>query len=418
MFTKHSNPAIKAAAVLIFGASVFTLTACANSNNSTTSASNKTSANTAQLSKAQLGALLFNDVNLSFNRQQSCATCHNPQHGFADNRKDALNQLRPTSLGTDQTSLGGRNAPTATYAQFAPKFGWQKHARFNSQQPDYEGYVGGQFHDGRADDLAAQAGGPPTNPVEMQMPSQQEVVKRLQENPVYVANFKLLFGKNIFNQTTQAYKAMSDAIGEFEKTDTFAPFDSKYDRVLRGEDEFSFKELSGKSLFFSQQFTNCATCHQAKPNGHSQETFSNYEYHNIGVPSNPKLEQQLGKAVNDRGLLDNPQVTDPVHLGKFKVPTLRNVAVTAPYMHNGVFNELATVIKFYDHFLVGSRHKTNPQTGLEWAQPEVVQTLANAELKDGRKLKKVQVEQLVCFLRTLTDKRYEHLIEENGIKCN
>lgn len=367
--------------------------------------------------KAQLGQLLFNDVNLSLNRQQSCATCHNPAHGFIDNRTDNNGERFATSLGTDQSSFGDRNAPTAAYAQLSPPFQWQKHARFNSQQPDYEGYVGGQFHDGREKNLAGQAGGPPLNPVEMKMPNKTQVIERLQENSIYINAFKDFYGQQVFENPDKAYQAMTDAIAAFEKTSLFAPFDSKYDRVLKGEEQFSFKELSGKSLFFSQQFTNCATCHQAKPNGHAKETFTNYEYHNIGVPSNPDLEKRLGKAVNDIGLLNNPSIVDVKQQAKFKVPTLRNIAVTGPYMHNGVFKDLKTVIEFYDHFLVGSSHKINPETGKPWSEPEYATTLAKKELKDGRKLKPQQVEQLVCFLRTLTDQRYEHLIEEKGINC-
>lgn len=369
------------------------------------------------LNKEKLGELLFHDVNLSLHRNQSCATCHNPNFAFIDNRLDSFGNRLATSLGSDQQSIGERNAPTASYAKFSPNFEWRTHARFNSQQPDYSGFVGGQFLDGRENGLADQAGGPPLNPVEMKMPSKAAVVTRLQENSLYEDAFQRFYGELVFNNIDVAYNAMTEAIAEFEKTAQFAPFDSKYDRVLRGEDEFSFKELSGKSLFFSQQFTNCATCHQAKPNGHAQETFSNYEYHNIGVPNNPKLENQLGKKVLDKGLLNNPKVNQSQHRGKFKVPTLRNVAVTGPYMHNGVFKDLKTVVQFYDHFLVGSRHQINPETGQAWLAAETPETVALTELKDGRKLKPMQVEQLVCFLRTLTDQRYEHLIEEKGINC-
>lgn len=366
---------------------------------------------------AELGERLFNDPNLSLNRQQSCATCHNPQHGFIDNRKDQLGNQLMTSIGTDGHSIGSRNTPTVSYAAFSPEFKWSTHPRFNSQQPDYKGYLGGQFLDGRQDSLADQAGEPPLNPVEMKMPNRQAIIDRVKENRYYHQAFQTFYGETIFDDTDKAFKAFTQAIADFQKTDVISPFDSKYDRVLRGEEAFSFKELSGKSLFFSQQFTNCATCHQAKPNGHAQETFTNYEYHNIGVPSNPKLEAMLGKAVQDRGLLNNPAVQNKKHLGKFKVPTLRNIAVTAPYMHNGVFKDLSTVIQFYDHFLVGSKHKINPETGLAWAEPETPITVSETELKDGRKLKPQQVEQLVCFLRTLTDKRYEHLVQENGIRC-
>jgi len=100
------------------------------------------------------------------------------------------------------------------------------------------------------------------------------------------------------------------------------------------------------------------------------------------------------------------------------VPTLRNVAVTQPYMHNGVFRELATVIKFYDHFLTASWFEVNPETGTAWRDPEVPDTVALTELQDGEKMTEAEVEAMVCFLRTLTDARYEHLIEEQGIICD
>ncbi|QCU91074.1 methylamine utilization protein MauG [Thiomicrorhabdus sediminis] len=374
------------------------------------------------VSKQQLGELLFNDRNLSLNRQQSCASCHNPAAAFIDSRVDEKGNRLMTSLGTDNKSIGGRNTPTVTYAVFTPSFDLQgAHSRFNSQQSDYHGPVGGMFLDGREAGLAEQAGQPPLNPLEMQMPSKQKVVERLQENRLYREAFNRFYGSNVFAQTDNAYWAMTDAIAEFEKSPEVSSFDAKYDRVLRGEEEFSFKELSGKSLFFSQQFTNCATCHQGHANGYDKETFSNYEYHNIGVPKNADLAklqlQANGVSQQDHGLLDNPAVNSGAHLGQFKVPTLRNVAVSAPYMHNGVFQDLSTVIKFYDHFLLGSKHKINPETGKPWLDPEFAETVSWQELKDGRKLKPFQVEQMVCFLRTLTDKRYEHLIEKNGIEC-
>lgn len=367
--------------------------------------------------KIELGKRLFFDTNLSLNKKQNCASCHDPFKGFIDPRKHGNGETFATSLGAHGKLFGARNAPTAAYAMFSPSFKYEEHPRYNSQQPNYTGYVGGQFLDGRENDLAGQAGGPPLNPVEMQMPNKESVVKRLQKNHYYQQAFQKFYGKEIFDDTNKAYLAMTKAIEKFEKSAVFAPFDSKYDRVLQGKEEFSFKELSGKSLFFSQQFTNCATCHQRMPNGNKQETFSNYEYHNLGVPENIQLTKRLGKPVNDQGLFENPKIDDPKQRGKFKVPTLRNIAVTGPYMHNGVFKDLKTVILFYDKYLIGSKNQINPETGKAWSEPEIKENIALKELKDGRKLKPIQVEQMVCFLRTLTDKRYEHLIKEKGIYC-
>ncbi|TXR54810.1 cytochrome-c peroxidase [Reinekea thalattae] len=355
------------------------------------------------LTKAQLGQVLYFDVNLSKNRTQSCATCHNPEHGFIDNRESLLNGM--VSLGDDGTSFGDRNTPTASYASFIPVLTLNDAGEFR----------GGQFLDGRERDLAGQAGGPPINPIEMGMANKAEVVARLQENPFYQQVFAQLYGDDVFSEVDQAYAAMADSIAEFEKTDFFSPFDSKYDRYLKGELELTQQEQLGEALFFSDQFTNCNACHQLKPFPSSQgETFSNYEYHNLGVPVNNAVRAAngLGADFVDPGLLAHPRINDENQAGKFKVPTLRNVAVTAPYMHNGVFSDLRTVILFYDKFNNSTR-TVNPETGLPWQAPEVAKNLAlEDEEFDAPALSDKEVDALVAFLATLTDQRYEHLLQD------
>ena len=206
---------------------------------------------------------------------------------------------------------------------------------------------------------------------------------------------------------------MAESLGEFEKTDQFAPFDSRYDRYLKGEEELTDQESLGESLFFSKQFTNCNRCHQLKAfPGSDGETFSNYEYHNLGVPTHDAVRAAngKGKAFVDQGLLEHPDITDVKEAGKFKVPTLRNVAVTAPYMHNGVFSDLKTVVLFYDKFNNRER-KLNPETGQPWDEPEVAQNLAlNEKDFQASALKDSEVDALVAFMKTLTDKRYEPLL--------
>lgn len=355
-------------------------------------------ANTPLTSKAALGEKLFSDVNLSKNRTQSCATCHNPAHGFVDNRSTAVGKA--VSLGDDGKSLGDRNAPTVAYAKFSPDFHQNKAGK----------YIGGQFLDGREQDLSGQAGGPPLNPVEMGMPDKASVVARLQENQDYVSAFKQLFGASVFDKPETAYAAMAESLGEFEKTDLFAPFDSKYDRYLKGEVELTDQESLGESLFFSNQFTNCNRCHQLKTfPGSDGETFSNYQYHNLGVPTNQAVRAVNGKAKDfvDHGLLEHRDVDVKTANGKFKVPTLRNIAVTAPYMHNGVFADLRTVVLFYDKFN-NSQRVLNPETGKPWDAPEVNANLALQEKEfQAPALKDAEVDALVAFMKTLTDKRYE-----------
>ena len=350
--------------------------------------------------KATLGQQLFFDVNLSKNRTQSCASCHSPAQGFIDNR--AGSELG-ASIGDDGTSLGDRNAPTVGYAALSPAF----HLKANGE------WAGGQFWDGRAATLTEQAGGPPLNPIEMGMPNQTRVIDRLKENAQYVRQFNALYGAGILDRPEQAYAAMSDSLAAFEKTDFFAPFDSKYDRFLRGETKLTDQEELGRLLFFSQQFTNCNQCQQLRTSARARdETFSNYEYRNIGTPVNAELRAVNGVAAGfvDRGLLDNPVIDDPAQAGKFKVPTLRNVAVTGPYMHNGVFKDLRTVVLFYDKYNNPTR-TTNPETGKPWGEPEVAENLALKELEHGPALEDERVDAIVAFLKTLTDQRYEHLLK-------
>ncbi|MEW8440123.1 MAG: cytochrome c peroxidase [Candidatus Thiodiazotropha taylori] len=371
-------------------------------------------------SKEALGEALFSDVNLSVNRTQACSTCHNPDRAFIDDRLDAFGEIGAVSLGDDGISLGDRNTPSAAYAAFSPEFYEGTRDRLNSDAGQYQGFIGGQFLDGREANLKGQAGGPPLNPIEMNMPDKASVVARIQENEDYIEAFESLYGETLFDDVDLAYEAMTESIAKFEKTELFASFDSDYDRHINGEyDEYILTKAGlGKALFFSQEFTNCATCHQLQPNSHPQETFSSYEYHNIGVPENTAVRavNNTAEGFIDHGLLDNPATTDASHLGKFKVPTLRNVAVTEPYMHNGVFRDLKTVILFYDQFNNEDR-SLNPETGDVWAEAEVAGTINHSELA-APALTDEEVEALVCFLRSLTDARYKHLIEENGVFCD
>ncbi len=349
----------------------------------------------------QLGEMLFFDVALSKNRTQSCSTCHNPEHGFIDNRDNGVASM--VSMGDDLKSRGGRNAPTAAYAMKSPHF------YFDSKKQQYKG---GQFLDGREKTLAGQAGGPPLNPVEMGMPDKKIVIDRLKENKKYVTLFQEYFGDKIFEDVDQAYKAMGLAIEAFEKTKTFAPFDSKYDRYLKDEYDLTVLEDLGRTLFFSNDNLTCAKCHLLKAEDEAGETFSNYEYHNIGVPSNPLLIQKgiVPAGFIDHGLLDNPNITDKKHDGKFRVPTLRNIAVTAPYMHNGVFTTLREVMEFYDKYN-NKKRVNNPETNKPWAKPEVKKTI-NLELLEAKKLTDRKIDALIAFMKLLTDKRYEHLLKE------
>ncbi len=352
-----------------------------------------------KVAQEELGQMLFFDPNLSKNRTMSCSTCHDPSNGFVDVRDNGVGKM--ASLGDDLKSVGDRQAPTAAYAKFSPPFHYDKKKKQ---------YVGGQFWDGRERDLAGQAGGPPLNPIEMGMPDKKSVIERIKENELYVQTFKKLYGKDIFKDIDRAYLMMTKSIEAYEKTNEFSTFDSKYDKYLKGEYELTRLEELGMALFFSNNNTNCSTCHMLKGEGQQGETFTNYEYRNIGTPVNHALRSKNGVTAKDDGLLANPQVKDENQRGKYKIPTLRNVAVTAPYMHNGVFKDLRTVMEFYDKYNNTAR-TINPETHKKWLEAEVKSTVALEELK-MKKLSDQKIEALVAFMKILTDERYEHLLEK------
>lgn len=353
----------------------------------------------------KLGGALFSDVNLSKNRSQACVSCHSPQLAFTDPR-ETPKVGGAVSLGDDRRSLGDRNAPTAAYASLTPDF----HIKANGKP------AGGLFYDGRAKNLEEQAAGPPLNPIEMGMPDKGSVVGRLKENAAYVAAFGAIFGPNVLDDSEQGYSAMTKAIAAFERTADFSPFDSKYDRYLRGEASLTQQEELGRVLFFSSQFTNCSQCHKANAQGGSEkELFTNFEYHNIGTPQNHVVRAANGSKAGhiDHGLLANPAVTDKAQDGRFKVPTLRNVAITGPYMHNGVFKDLRTTVLFYNKYnSKNPKRQINPETNARWEAPEVPANLSLKELESGPALDDKRIDALVAFLKTLTDKRYEHLLND------
>jgi len=345
-------------------------------------------------SLAELGEALFFDLNFSLQRTQACATCHLPGRGFIDARSNAA--AGAVSVGDDGSSLGTRNTPTLSYAALTPAF----HIDRNGE------YRGGLFHDGRAQDLAAQAKEPFMNPIEMALPDARLLAQRLRENGDYTAAVKDLFSAATLLDDDALHDAVGQALAAFQQTPRFSPFDSKYDRFLRGEYTMTAMEEHGRILFFSS-LINCNLCHLLDQS--TQETFTDYRYHNIGVPPNPLVQQHGTGTLPDQGLLANPLVDDTLQAGKFKVPTLRNIAVTGPYMHNGVFSDLQTVLEFYNKYIIAGTR--NPETGEPWREPEVAANISHDLLGQGQPMDSYRIETLVAFLNTLTDRQFEHLLE-------
>lgn len=343
--------------------------------------------------QVSLGEKLYHDTSLSNDKTMACATCHVIDSAFVDPRPTNLSL--GASLGDDLISISDRNAPTAAYASFIPRFHFDSHEGL---------FIGGQFLDGRAVDLTEQAKAPFLNPVEMNMPNEAAVIARVQENSEYVASFKSIYGDDIFNDTQKAYEALADTIAKFEKSNTFSPFNSKYDKALKGDAILTEQESRGLALFDGK--AQCNLCHASEG---SKAHFTDFSYDNLGVPVNHALRDANGKGTSfvDNGLYDNPQVTDTGLKGAFRVSTLRNIAVTGPYMHNGVFKDLATVVHFYNTRDVAGA--INPETGLVWEKGEVEVNKNDAEL-GNLKLTTAEEVDLLAFLKILTDEEYEHLI--------
>lgn len=273
----------------------------------------------------KMGRHLYLDKDLSWNSTQSCATCHHRSAGFADptNSRDPENTM--VSLGDDGISKGGRNAPTAAYCGYSPIL----------QEINGE-WIGGMFWDGRktgevlGDPLAEQAQGPPLNPVEMNMPDLESVVERVSESN-YAHLFIENYGPDFFANPVEAYDEIARLIAAYERSVELNPFNSRYDRGHMTEEE-----SAGLIAFKKAQ---CNTCHSlGTPEDAPGPVFTTYGYANIGVPMN-----ELVNPDQDFGLGD----VKPGEDGKFKIPTLRNVAKTAPYSHNGYFSTLEKIVGFH-----------------------------------------------------------------------
>ena len=259
----------------------------------------------------------------------------------------AVRSVGALSTGADGHSLGERNTPSLTYAAFVPPFD-----KSNGH------YRGGLFLDGRAATLETQALEPMLNPLEMALPDEAALIERVRGDPAYRAVLLRLFGSEALATDAATLNAITTAIAAFERSRAFSTFDSRYDRYLTGEYEMTREEAIGREVFFSG-LVNCIQCHLNRPDQVSErETFTNHRYHNIGVPANPAVRRRARSGAWP-GYLN-----DPAEAGRFRVPTLRNVAVTAPYMHNGVFQDLETAVAFYAKFML--KNQRNPETGEPW----------------------------------------------------
>jgi cytochrome c peroxidase len=365
----------------------------------------------------QLGRRLYSDKTLSLRRNQACASCHQltpaidpatgrafPAPGFVDN--ESVAHGTPVSDGSVPGRFDRLNSPSVGYAAFSPSFHWDATEQL---------YVGGQFWNGRASTLADQAAQPFLNPIEMAMPSKAAVVDRLKENFVYRSLFRQLYGLNLARlrssaETDAAYDAMTKAIAAFESTPMFSKFTSKFDYYMAGRTSLTPLESLGLELFNNDK-AKCSACHISTPTENEDGTwtpalFTDFTFDNIGgprnldIPGNPEPDKGLGG--RDDIIAADP---DGLEVGKHKVMSLRNIAITAPYGHNGVFKTLAQITHFYNTRDTLGRvpdHR-DPGFGITgWPLPEVAQNVNTDEL-GNLGLTASEEAAIVAFMKTLTD---------------
>ena len=277
--------------------------------------------------KVELGKMLFFDKRLSGDNTISCGTCHDPDKGFADGK------VRAIGFGGKEL---GRHSPTVLNAA----------------------YNGPQFWDGRAASLEEQAEKPIEAEVEMNLP-RAVLVSRLLAIPEYKRRFQEVFGE------APSLENVAKAIAAFERT--VVASDSPFDRYARGDKKaLTDQEKRGLILFMSK--AACSQCHNG-PN------FTDNQFHVLGVPQQGPLAEDMGRYTVTKEGKDKMA---------FKTPTLRNIALTAPYAHDGAFQTLEEVVEFYNKGGVSVPNKSAKILKLNLTQREK--------------------EDLVAFLKALTGK--------------
>ena len=299
--------------------------------------------------RAALGKMLFFDPVLSENNRRACASCHQPQKAFTDGL--------PKSLSMDGKTQVSRNAPTLINAAIQGRL----------------------FHDARTMNLENQADEVLGNPLEMHHDFSSSLNK-LKRSPEYVSLFRSAF-KGTPDTFISAHSVLL-AIAEYERT--LVSFNSRFDKTIRGEEiSLTSDEREGFQLFITKG--KCAGCHFIPLfSGTVPPEYKVSEWDVLGTPkvndrSKPELDPDAGRAGVHR--------TD-LYRHAFKTPGLRNVALTAPYMHNGVFNTLEEVMDFYN---VGG--------GKGWGLDVPNQTLSS----DSLKMSKEEMKKIISFLGSLTD---------------
>lgn len=329
--------------------------------------------------KELLGEQLFHDTSLSEPPGQSCATCHAIEKGFADI------ESRPVSEGAVKGLYSQRNAMTVSYSVFVPNLHYDE---------EEQTYVGGLFWDGRSASLRDQAGEPFLNPVEMGNRDKRMVVDKVKLAPYY-SQLLHLYGDT--DDVDSLYAYITDALVLYQSSKTVCSFSSKYDAYKKGNYTLTAQEKLGLDLFENKGL--CAECHILDRDVRARRTlFTDHTYDNLGIPKNPDNPHYrvpaefflLTPDSMDLGL--GAIVRKSEENGKFRVPTLRNVELTAPYGHNGYFKTLEEIVHFY-----------NVRDVSDAFPPAEYPATVNKDELGNLGLTSQEEAALVAFMKTLTD---------------
>jgi cytochrome c peroxidase len=386
---------------------------CCESPRTTESSPNSRVATSA---RQQLGEAIFSDSRLSNPEGVACSSCHVPGQSFTGNNGS---RIAAVAAGSLPGRFGMRNSPSAMYASFSPSF-----EIVPDDQPGTYVVQGGQFWDGRASTLAEQAKGPFLNPKEMNNSSKAEVIAKIASGP-YASLFRDVFGPASLDDTEKAFDLVAEAIADFEKGPALNPFRSKFDSYLRGEATLTAVEAKGFELFKSAEKGNCIACHAGNIESKDPRDwlFTDFTYDNLGVPRNEAIPTNQDPNFYDLGLCQQNQLPRmaPADFdlnsvcGAFKVPTLRNIALTSPYMHNGIFTDLRDVVRFYvtretdpdlwyPRDARGQVQKYNDLPAKYHANVNRDEVPYDRKEGETPRLNDEEIDAVVAFLRTLTDR--------------
>jgi len=372
--------------------------------------------------KEQLGKFLFFDRSLSVPDGQSCASCHAPEIGFTGPDME-INKEGAVYQGAEKGRFGNRKPPTSAYGGQSPVL------HFDGKEKQW---VGGMFWDGRAtgkrlkDPLAEQAQGPFLNPLEQNIPDPETLCIKVSKAS-YAPLFEEVWGKGSLDcskNVSAAYDRIGKSIAAYERSKEANPYSSKYDYWLMKKVKLSEEEMRGLKLFEGKG--KCAECHPNRrgPKG-APPLFTDFTYDNLGIPKNPKnpfysmpaqwnaegaafVDTGLGGYLKEAGFKPYQYGAE---MGKFKVPTLRNVdkrpspGLVKAFGHNGYFKSLKEIVHFYNtRDVLGRCEKlSEPRPGDNcWPEPEALSNLNNEEL-GNLGLTDQEEEAIVAFMRTLSD---------------